>query len=125
MSKPFAYLAAAALGLAATAPLCAQTLPAGKWSGTMAPPSSEGVAVSFDVAGIDDSLVITMTGPDGRQIPFGAIRVESGKLEFQWSPGNTTVQCELTKQDDGTYRGPCTDTEGMTGQLAMVPPPKS
>jgi hypothetical protein len=88
----------------------------------MAPPSSESVSVSFDLTGLDDSLSITMSGPNGRQIPFSAIRLESGTLRFQWSPGNTTVQCELTRQDDGSYRGPCTDTQGLTGQIAMVRP---
>jgi hypothetical protein len=125
MPKSFALLAAAALGLTAAAPLTAQTLTPGKWTGTVSPPSNQTMAVSFDVLGSGDSLSITMHGPEGRDIPFRAIRVESDTLHFEWSPGETTVRCALNRQEDGSFRGTCTDTEGKNGQLAMVPPPKS
>jgi hypothetical protein len=114
-------VAAVVLGVA-VGPLHAQKLAAGSWTGTMSPPDDDAVAVTYDVAGSGDSLAITMHGPGGRQLPFSHIRFENDTLLFEWSPGETNIRCALVVQADGGYKGPCTDSEGKTGQLVMVPP---
>jgi hypothetical protein len=123
MVRPFRISSAALLCFGLAVPrLHAQSLAAGTWTGTMTPPTSGTVTVTYAVAGTGDSITISMKAPDGRQLPFNHIRFESGKLLFDWSPGGTTVTCALESQPDGGYRGPCTDLEGKTGHLAMVPP---
>lgn len=116
-------LAVAAVFIGALAPgVHAQHLAAGTWTGTMSPPDNDDVAVTYDIVAAGDSLAITMHGPGERQVPFTHIRFEDGKLLFEWNPGGTDIQCTLEPQADGGYQGPCTDSEGKTGHLAMVPP---
>ena len=103
--------------------LTAQSLAVGTWTGTMTPPQKSAAAVTYEVTGTGDSLAVTMVIP-GHRAPFSHIRWVEGKLLFEWTAGDTLVKCELSKQGNGGYRGPCTDAEGGTGQLDMVPPAK-
>ncbi len=124
MLKPLGITLVIFAALAAPATLPAQTLLAGTWTGTMSPPSDSPVAVTYEVAGSGDSLAVTMVLPNGMRAPFSEVRMADGKLLFQWAAGPTIVKCELAKQESGGFRGPCTDSEGMTGQMEMVPPTK-
>lgn len=122
MMKPLGITLAIAAALAAPVTLPAQNLAAGTWTGTMSPPTDAAVAVTFEVSGTGDSLAVTMVLPGGQRASFSDLRLADGKLLFQWAAGPTTVKCELAKQETGGFRGPCTDSEGMTGQIEMVPP---
>ena len=124
MMKPLWITLAIAAAFAAPVTLPAQSLAAGTWTGTMRPPGNDSVAVTFEVSGSGDSLAVTMLLPNGIRAPFSELRLAEGKLMFQWAAGDTTVKCDLAKQESGGFRGPCTDSEGMTGQIEMVPPTK-
>lgn len=104
--------------------LSAQTIAVGTWTGTMTPPQQSAAPVTFEVSGSGDSLAVTMVAPGLGRAPFSQLRWVEGKLLFQWNADDVLVKCELSKQDSGSYRGPCTDAEGGTGQIEMVPPAK-
>lgn len=124
MMKALGISLAIAAALAAPVTLPAQSLAAGTWTGTMSPPSDAAVAVTFEVSRSGDSLAVTMVLPGGQRASFSELRWADSKLLFQWAAGPTIVKCELAKQESGGFRGPCTDSEGMTGQIEMVPPTK-
>ena len=124
MAKSLQVTLAIAAALAGASALSAQGLQAGTWTGTMTPPNESAAAVTFTVAGSGDSLAVTMVLPGMGSAPFSEIRWDAGKLLFQWHAGDTLVKCELAKQDNGGYRGPCTDDKGMTGHIDMTPPRK-
>lgn len=125
MPKPLQAVVAIAAALVGVSTLSGQSLQAGSWSGTMTPPNESAVEVTFQVTGSGDSLAITMVLPGQGSTPFSQIRWEGGKLLFQWHAGDLLVKCELTQQESGGYRGPCTDDKGMTGQIDMLPPRRS
>ncbi|HEY7684570.1 MAG TPA: hypothetical protein VH833_00560 [Gemmatimonadales bacterium] len=124
MLKPLGIILVIVTALAAPVTLPAQNLPAGTWTGTMSPPTDAAVPVTFEVSGSGDSLAISMVLPTGQRAPFNELRLADGKLLFQWAAGPTIVKCDLAKQESGGFKGPCTDSEGMTGQIEMVPPTK-
>jgi hypothetical protein len=99
----------------------AQTLVAGIWTGNGVGPEGDSFEVTFEVQVNGDTLDIVMVGPDGRRLPLTNIRFEAEKFLFTWSPG-IEVNCVLSPVEGGGYSGPCTDTNGETGQIAMSPP---
>jgi hypothetical protein len=101
--------------------LAAQKLEVGAWTGTGVGPSGEAADVSFDVRMNGDTLMIDLNGPDGQSMPLTDIRFEEGKLLFTWEPG-VVVKCVLSPVEGGGYDGPCTDENGGSGRLTMVPP---
>ncbi len=99
-----------------------QSLETGTWTGTVYPPDGEAVSVTFDVRGEGSDLVITM-----QDTPMGAlelidIELSESTLEFAWVPGGMLLTCKLERQEDGSYKGPCTDEDGVPGTIVMVPP---
>jgi hypothetical protein len=115
-----AFFAVCALTVTLAAPAAAQTLTPGTWTGTIAPPGSEPVDVTYDVVLEGDSLTIAINAPPGAR-PFHDIQVSDGELKFWFEPG-TAVDCVLARQDDGSYAGDCVAEDGSAGQLTMVPP---
>jgi hypothetical protein len=124
MAKFSSYLGVAALlALATAAPVSAQDLTPGTWTGTMSPPGGEAIPVEFQVSGAGAALTVVMTAAmieDG--IPFKDIRVEGQSLTFWWEPG-VRVDCTLTRDAAGSYAGACSDGSGSaSGGMTMVPP---
>jgi hypothetical protein len=124
MWKPLQTALAIAATCAGVSTLSGQTLQSGTWTGTMKPPNEPAATVTFQVTGTGDSLAISMVLLGVDSTAFSEIRWQAGKLLFQWHAGDLVVKCELSKQDSGGYRGPCTDDKGMTGQMDMIPPSK-
>jgi hypothetical protein len=124
MPKTIARLAfAAALTIAAVAPLQGQGLSAGTWTGSITPPGGEAIPVSFEVGGTAAAPTVAMSAPMVQgTIAFNDIRVEGPMLLFWWEPG-VRVDCQLTRTAAGGYEGPCSDgSGGASGALSMVPP---
>jgi hypothetical protein len=124
MRKPLTALLPLCAALVWAGALSGQSLRPGTWTGTLAPPDGPPAAVTFQVAGIGDSISITMTVPDMGVAPFSQLRVVSGKLSFQWQAGDKLVKCELTKQENGSYKGSCVDDDNKAGTIEMIPPSK-
>lgn len=102
--------------------LGAQTLAPGTWTGTVTDPGGDEAAVTYAVTVTGDTLHIDMTIPEGPvTFTFNNIRFEGGKLLFTWN-ANIDINCSLDPSADGSYSGTCTDTEGASGQLRMIPP---
>ena len=62
-----------------------------------------------------------MNSPMG-PISLRNIVVGEENITFSWTAGNTDLDCDLKKQDDGSYTGECVDAGGSPGQLTMIPP---
>jgi len=99
----------------------AQTLEAGTWTGKITPPDGQTLDITYEVAVANDSLRISMVIPEMGTFPFEDIRLEEDVLTFFWEPGEP-LGCNLQRGDDGIFKGECSDIEGTTGQLTMVPP---
>ena len=114
----------AVLGAGSLSVANAQKLETGTWTGTVVDPGGQSYDVTFVVQTAGDSLKIDMTGgPEGATFPFLDIRFDNGKLMFQWEPGSP-VNCTLEPVATGGFSGPCTDDDGESGLLTMVPPKK-
>jgi hypothetical protein len=114
----------AALPFLAVAAAQAQTLAAGKWTGTVTPPNEQqAVPVSYDVTLKGDTIAITVDAGEHGAFPFGDVKLSDGVLTFWFTPG-PRVECSLTRGEDGGFQGPCRDAEGGTARMVMVPPKK-
>ncbi len=102
----------------------AQTLAPGTWTGSVTDPDGDEAAVTYEVSVAGDTLHISMTvdipgGPP--PFPFSNVHFDQGKLVLIWSPG-VDVNCSLDPAEGGGYAGTCTDSEGKSGQMKMIPP---
>lgn len=108
------------------APLAAQEMPAGLWSGTVSPPDDAPFDVTYEVSHDEEGgLHITLFPPAGvgapPEIPFDDVELVDGVLTFSWSAG-VDLTCELVRREDGVFEGECIDSGGTPGILVMVPP---
>ena len=107
-----------------TTPVAAQELERGTWTGTMSPPGSPSVAVTYEVSETDGALSIVMSVPEvGQSMAFSDVKLNEDELTFWWEPG-TPVDCTLLRKEDGRFEGICTEGTGPDGEgtLTMLPP---
>ena len=102
--------------------LQAQDPVSGKWTGTVAPPN-EVIDVTYDIETANDTLTVMMNAPMG-SFPFRNINVDGDHITFTWSTRVADLNCDLERQEDGSYTGDCVLDNGASGQLLMVPPKK-
>jgi hypothetical protein len=116
-------LLAAALTFVGVAPLHAQALTPGTWTGTMSNPVGGSVDVTFAVGGTESAPTISMSvSMLPEPIAFNDIRVDGSTMTFWWEPG-VRVDCRLTRDAAGGYAGTCSDGSGSgDGRITMVPP---
>jgi hypothetical protein len=122
-NRSFRKLAAVLATTASALALCAAAraqLPTGEWTGTITPPEGAAEAVTFTVGEAGGELQISFD-VGGVTFDFRDIQVTDDAINFTWNPG-IDVHCQLDLQEDSSYAGPCTDTNGDTGHIAMVPP---
>jgi hypothetical protein len=120
LPKFAAALTAAAIVLAASAAVRAAELEPGQWTGTITPPQGSAAPAEFTVSETGDQVEISVSVM-GMVLPFRDIEIGDDSLVFTWTPG-PDVRCELDLQDDKSYTGACTDTEGGIGHITMMPP---
>ena len=53
---------------------------------------------------------------------FENVKIEKDGFTFSWTPGGTSLDCEMKLQDDQSYKGICKDSSGGEGHLTMSPP---
>ena len=98
-------------------------LPMGRYAGTLvAANGDEGaVELSFDnMAGRPLATMSTST-PDSRLVGLSNIVVSNDALAFSYFLDGSSVQCELARQDDGGFAGPCADGDGPVGSIRVTP----
>lgn len=114
------FILVAFTGLAlATVPYGA--LKEGSWSGTVSPPGSGALPVTYTVEYKDGELHITLESQMG-EFSFRDINLGDDNLTFSWTAGSTNLNCDLKADGSGGYEGDCLDANGMSGQLTMTPP---
>ncbi|MFV1988110.1 MAG: hypothetical protein ACC682_12575 [Gemmatimonadota bacterium] len=106
---------------AIVAPLAAQELPTGIWSGSFETPDGA-FDVQYEVTGAGDELAVMLVIPSGEKSAFDTVRLEEGVLHIEFAFPNVDVVCELAAADDGSYEGECTGSDGGSGTLTMIPP---
>ena len=115
------------LAVAQTADVSAQQIaakiPTGIWTGSVTPPGAEEAAVKFDVTSQNDSVAITIDAGGHGTFKAEGVKVEPTRIVFSFRPGPLVV-CVLTKKDDETFAGECTDDGGAAALIVMVPPKK-
>jgi hypothetical protein len=101
----------------------AQEIEPGAWTGTLTPPGGADVAVTYEVGDANGALSIVMNNPQLGDIEFNDARLEGDQLTFWFAPG-TRVECTLTRKEDRSFDGSCSDGRGADGQgaLTMTPP---
>jgi hypothetical protein len=109
---------------AAPATLSAQRPEAGTWGGTVTPPESVAVPVSYLVRQSGDSLSITLTVPGVGSFDLRNLAFTGDRMTFSWAPGDTMATCQLMRRGDGSWAGPCRDSNGGMGAMLMTPPKK-
>jgi hypothetical protein len=101
-----------------------QKLEVGKWTGTVTPPNESPIGVTFDVTMKGDTIGITVNAAEHGSFVFEEVKLDAGKLTFHFTPG-PRVDCSLDRKDDASFAGKCTDSEGGTAEMLMVPPKKN
>ena len=101
----------------------AQEIEPGAWTGTLTPPGGAVVPVTYEVSDANGALSIVMNNPQLGDIEFNDARLEGDQLTFWFTPG-TRVECTLTRKEDRSFDGGCSDGRGADGQgaLTMTPP---
>lgn len=99
------------------------TIAVGKWTGQVTPPNGETTDVTYDVSMKNDTLHITINAAQYGVFDASQIKLEPGKLTFVFTPG-PQVLCTLTRKEDSSYAGTCSDENGAPAQMTMVPPKK-
>jgi hypothetical protein len=99
----------------------AQTLAPGTWTGKISPPSGQSLDITYEVNVPNDSLQIEIIVPEIGSFPLQDIKLEQDALSFYWEP-DEPLGCNLKRAEDGSYAGECSDLDGNSGQLTMLPP---
>lgn len=120
MRKAIRFLVACAAITAGAALVQAAELATGEWSATVTPPMGQATPATLTVGEADGQLQISLAVM-GMNFAFRDIVLTDVGLSFTWTPG-VDVQCELELQDDASFDGPCTDTNGGMGRIRMMPP---
>ncbi len=105
------------------APIGAQELERGTWTGSIALPGGSSLPVTYVIGDTDGALSVVIS--NGR---VGGVVVRDGRfagegLRLWWEPG-IRVDCSLLRKEDGSFVGVCSDGAGTTGEgtLTMMPP---
>ena len=115
-------LALIAFGLLVPALCSAQSVKAGKWTGSAVPPEQDEVAITFDVAVSGDSLgIVIHAGEHGDFIATGGHYADK-TISFNFEPGGPVVHCVLKEDAEGTYAGNCLGDDGSIATMKMIPP---
>ena len=101
--KPATYVSILGLATILTAPVSAQQLTRGTWTGTLKLAGGPEIAVELLVRGGGDRQQITMKAVDGPASPVLDLQVTDREIGFLW--GN--FSCFLVEADGSTYRGVC------------------
>lgn len=118
-SKPVVLLS---LGLLVPGICSAQSLKAGKWTGSAVPPGQDEVALTFDVTVSGESLgVVIHAGENGDFIATEGHYADK-TISFNFVPGGPTVHCVLKEDTAGTYAGDCLGDDGSVATMKMLPP---
>jgi len=120
MARTMKYLSACAAVVCVSLVARAADLETGDWTGTVTPPDGEMAQVTFAVSEEAGEPRITISAM-GMMLDFRDIEVTDSSIAFTWTPG-PDVRCTLDLQDDSSYSGACTDPDGGTGHITMVPP---
>ena len=123
MTKSKLFAAALAVFLAIPAAATAQNFPAGKWTGTAAPPGEGEVSLTFDVKVAGDTISITLNAGEHGSFKLEEVKLVKDKLTFWFMPG-PKVACTLNRREDGVFAGSCGDDSGEAVPMTMVPPKK-
>jgi hypothetical protein len=122
--KKIALVLSAALPLLAFVPAGAQKFEPGKWTGTVTPPGEQTtLAVTYDVTVKGDTIGITVNAAEHGSHAFSDVKLADDVLTFYFMPG-PRVDCTLTRREDGSFAGSCSDPEGGNASMVMVPPKK-
>ena len=124
MTKPASLIHVLVCTLLLCIPASAQTLKEGRWSGSISPPSGGTFEIWYEVAGMGDSLSVTMFIPqaDGANaIPLEDLAFDDeGSLTFAYR--GREIRCRLSPFQPVGYAGECTsDTRPGSARLTMTP----
>ena len=121
-SAGFWTVAVVAVGVAA--PIGAQDIERGTWTGSIALPGGSSLPVTYEIGDTDGALSVVMNNEQLGDVVFSDARFDGEALTFWWEPG-IRVNCSLLPKEDGSFVGGCTDGSGPEGEgpLTMMPPP--
>ena len=91
------------LGIIFAAPATAQTLTAGKWTGTLNLSSGASIEVEFTVQGEGDAMQIVMNAVDGPPQPVTDLELSDKEMSFTWG----AFTCSLERKGRSKYEGEC------------------
>ena len=106
----------------------AQGIEPGRWTGFLRIPNGSIKPVTYTVTRSRDSVEIALYEiPPGGPLPFNSVREKGDSLHITWNggPNASEVICDLGRQSDGSYDGPCYGFMfSGNARMHMTPPPK-
>ena len=98
----------------------------GRWTGSLSPMNHPEMQnpVAYDVGYRDTQLQIDLIGPDGTSSSTKNVKMTSDTLYFAFSEPEEKVllKCALAKENQGLFRGRCTDLNGKWAMFTMIAP---
>ncbi len=91
------------LGIIFAAPATAQTLTAGKWTGTLSLSTGATIEIEFAVQGEGDAIRIVMNAVSGPPQPVTDLELSDKEMSFTWG----AFTCSLERKSDSKYEGEC------------------
>ncbi len=91
------------VGIILAAPAAAQTLTAGKWTGTLNLSSGATIDVEFTVQGEGDAMQIVMKSVSGPPQPVTDLVLSDKEMSFTWG----AFTCSLERKSDSKFEGEC------------------
>jgi hypothetical protein len=104
------------LAIVLAAPASAQTLAAGKWTGTLQLSTGATIQIEFMVQGEGDAMQIVMKAVNGPPQPVTDLELSDKEMSFVWGAFN----CSLERKGDSKYEGECGGA--ADGQLSLEAP---
>ena len=104
------------LAIALAGPASAQTLAAGKWTGTLQLSTGATIEVEFMVRGQGEAMEIVMKGVSGPPQPVTDLELSDKEMSFEWGAFNFVLE----RKGDSRWEGQCSGA--ADGQLFLEAP---
>jgi hypothetical protein len=119
MSKGRITIAAGILAMAAV-PVSAD-FPLGIWHGAMTAADGRETAISLEFSNMAGRPLAMMAVPGSGDLGLSSIAFEDDALSFSYRDGQTWLRCELARQADGAYVGPCSAGNETVNSIRVAP----
>jgi len=98
--------------------------PTGSWTGAIVPMNHPDQSTPIEVVIVDEEEgpIVGILGPDGHSISTFDVELSSEEMKFGFlePEEGVAVRCTLALQDDGAFKGRCSDDSGKWVEMRLT-----